>query len=120
IPPQATSQQNEQLRGDFQGIGANVNLIGGQVVIVSPIPGSPAEKAGVKAGDVILKVGDKDVTGMSLDDVVALIRGPKGSTVTITFQRKGEAAPIVLDIVRNTIQLPSVIAKMQENNIGYV
>ena len=120
IEPQGTAQENEQLRGDFQGIGANVNLIGGQVVIVSPIPGSPAEKAGVLAGDIILKVGDKDVTGLSLDEVVALIRGPKGSTVNITFQRKNQANPIVLDIVRNTIQLPSVIAKMQENNVGYI
>ena len=120
IEPQGTAQENEQLRGDFQGIGANVNLINGQVVIVSPIPGSPAEKAGVLAGDIIVKVDDKDVTGLSLDEVVALIRGPKGTAVKITLQRKNQPDPVVLSIVRSTIPLPSVIAKMQENNIGYV
>jgi carboxyl-terminal processing protease len=120
IEPRDTAQQNEQLRGDFQGIGANVNLIGGQVVIVSPIPGSPAEKAGILAGDIIVNVDGKDVNGMTLDDVVALIRGPKGTSVKITIQRKDKPDPLVLDIIRNTIQLPSVIAKMQENNVGYV
>ena len=120
VEPRATQQQNEQLRGDFQGIGATVNQVNDQIVIVAPLPGSPAEKAGIKAGDVILKVGDKDIKGMSVDDVVALIRGPKGSTVQITLQRSGQDTPQVIAVVRDTIQLPSVIARMQENNIGYV
>ena len=120
IEPRATQQQNEQLRGDFQGIGATVNQVNDQVVIVAPLPGSPAEKAGIKAGDVILKVDDKDVKGMNVDDVVALIRGPKGSTVHITIQRAGQNNPLQFDIVRDTIQLPSVIARIQEGNIGYV
>lgn len=120
IEPKGTAQQNEQLRGDFEGIGATVNLVNGQIVIVAPIPGSPAEQAGIKPGDIILKVGDKDVTGLSLDETVALIRGPKGSKVSVTIQRAGQTNPLTFEITRNTIALPSVIAKMQENNIGYV
>jgi len=120
IEPHGTAQENEQLRGDFQGIGANVNLIDGQVTIVSPIPGSPAEKAGILAGDIIVKVDDKDISGLSLDEVIALIRGPKGTSVKVTLQRKNLVNPVVLTITRGTIPLPSVIAKMQENNIGYV
>ncbi|MCA1553545.1 MAG: PDZ domain-containing protein, partial [Chloroflexi bacterium] len=120
VEPRGTQQQSEQLRGDFEGIGATVNQVNDQIVIVSPVPGSPAEKAGVKAGDTIAKVNDTDVKGMSVEDVVALIRGPKGTQVRITLLRAGQEQPIVLSITRDTIKLPSVIARMEQDNIGYV
>ncbi|MBI3732232.1 MAG: PDZ domain-containing protein [Chloroflexi bacterium] len=120
VEPSATARESEQLRGDFEGIGATVNLQNDQVVIVAPIVGSPAEQAGVQPGDIILKVDTQDVKGMSLDDVVALIRGPRGTKVTLTLLRLGRPDPIVIDITRNTIQLPSVISRMEQDNIGYV
>lgn len=120
LEPRTTQQETEQLRGDFEGIGATVNAVNDQIVIVAPLPGSPAEKAGIQAGDIILKVGDTEVRGMALDDVVALIRGPKGTQVTLTIMRLGKSSPLVFTITRSTIQLPSVIARMEENNIGYV
>lgn len=121
LEPRNTEREAEQLRGDFEGIGAYINVDKDQqFVITSPIPGSPAEKAGVLAGDIILKVGDKEVKGMSLDDVVALIRGPRGSKVALTLLRTSRPDPLVIEVVRETINLPSVISKMQEDNIGYV
>jgi carboxyl-terminal processing protease len=120
LEPRNTQQETEQLRGDFEGIGATVNIVNDQIVIVAPIPGSPAEKAGLQPGDIILKVGDTDVKGMSLEDVVALIRGPKGTQVKVTIMRLGKSDPLVFEITRNTIQVPSVIARMEEGNIGYV
>lgn len=120
IEPRGTQQENEQLRGDFEGIGATVNIVNDQVVIVAPIPGSPAEKAGILPGDIILKVDDKEVKGLSLDDTVALIRGPKGSKVRITVLRLGKSDPLTFEISRNTIVVPSVIARIEESNIGYV
>ncbi len=120
IEPRGTQQQNEQLRGDFEGIGAQVNQVQDNVVIVAPIPGSPAEKAGIKAGDIILKVNDQDVKGKSVDDVVALIRGPKGTQVKVTVMRVGQDQPLVFTITRAKIDLPSVVWRMEENNIGYV
>src|SRR5262249_54457763 len=120
LEPRNTQQETEQLRGDFEGIGATVNLVQDQIVIVAPIPDSPAQKAGLQPGDIILKVGDTDVKGMSLEDVVALIRGPKGSLVKLTILRLGKTDPLVFEITRNTIQVPSVIARMEEGNIGYV
>ena len=71
IEPKATASENEQLRGDFEGIGATVNTVNGQTVIVAPVPGSPAEQAGLKAGDIIVKVDGKDVSSLALDEVVA-------------------------------------------------
>jgi carboxyl-terminal processing protease len=120
LEPRRADQEKEQLRGDFQGIGAQVNVQNNQIVIVAPIPGSPAEKAGIKAGDIIVKVDDKDVTNMSLEDVVAIIRGPRGTKVKVTVVRLGVKDPIAFEITRDVIQTPSVITRLEEGNIGYV
>ncbi len=120
LEPRSSQKETEDLRGDFEGIGATVNMQNDQVVIVAPLPGSPAEKAGLQPGDIILKVDDRDVKGKSLEEVVALIRGPKGTQVKITILRLGKADPLVFEITRATIDLPSVIARMEEGNIGYV
>ncbi|MBI5880070.1 MAG: S41 family peptidase [Chloroflexi bacterium] len=120
LEPRNTAAEAEQLRGDFQGIGAYINLDKDQFVITAPIPGSPAEKAGILAGDIILKVGDKDVKGLTLDELVALIRGPRGSKVSLTIFRTTKPDPVVIEVARDIINLPSVISKMQDDNIGYV
>ena len=120
LEPRSTERESEQLRGDFEGIGAYISFEKDQFVITAPIAGSPAEKAGIQAGDIILKVDDKDVRGLALEDVVALIRGPRGTKVKLTLLRLGKSDSLVLEVTRDTIKLPSVIWRMQENDIGYV
>lgn len=120
LEPKSTERESEQLRGDFEGIGAYINVEDGNFVITAPIAGSPAEAAGVKAGDIILKVGEQDVKGMSLDDVVAAVRGPRGTQVALTLFRPGKPDPVVIQVTRDTIKLPSVVARMEQDNIGYV
>jgi carboxyl-terminal processing protease len=101
-------------RGDFEGIGAHVNMNRqGKLLIVSPIPGGPAEAAGIRPGDIILEVDGEDIEGMSLLEAVSLIRGPKGSTVTLLLKHLGALDPITLEIKRGVIPLVSVILRSE-------
>jgi carboxyl-terminal processing protease len=108
------------LGGELEGIGAMVEQAGDYVRIVSPFPGSPAEAAGLHPEDLIVKVDDTDITGMDYLAVVKLVRGPAGSKVHLTIQRKGEDKPLEFDIVRAKITIPSVESKMLDGNVGYV
>ncbi len=122
VEPMPSEDQMIDLRGSYEGIGAIVALDeNDQVVIVSPFDGSPAMQAGVKAGDVVLKVDDVAVTGMPLGEAVRLIRGPKGSTVRLTIMRREEAAPLVIEVIRDEVELPPTVGGMVlEDDIGYV
>ncbi|HEX9897398.1 MAG TPA: S41 family peptidase [Dehalococcoidales bacterium] len=100
------------LSGQFEGIGAYVGSENGQVTVIAPIPGTPAAKAGIKAGDIILEIDGKTTTGMSVNEAVLLIRGPKGTPVTITVLHVDETKPITLEIIRAEIQIPSVNLEM--------
>jgi len=108
LPPVQNSNFKEALSGQFSGIGAELGLKEKQVIVVSPIDGSPAEKAGIKAGDAILKVDDATTLGWSLTQAVEKIRGPRGTTVALTILRKDAKAPTVLKISRDTITIKSV------------
>lgn len=108
------------LSGDLEGIGAVVEQAGDYVRIVSPLPGSPAEAAGVRPGDLIVKVDDTDITGMDYVLVVTMVRGPAGTTVHLTIQREGEAQLLEFDIVRARITIASVESRMLDGNVGYV
>jgi len=112
LTPSDLRDEQQSLSGQLEGIGAEVSMRDGQPVIVAPIAGSPAQKAGVMAGDVILKVDGNDITGKSLDDVVNIIRGPAGSKVTITVMHQGESAQTDITIVRAKITVPSVTWSM--------
>ncbi len=109
FPPKANEQSKNDLNGDFQGIGAALALdTDRHIVIVAPLPNSPAEKAGVRPGDWIIKVDGQDSLKWTLSDAVTKIRGPKGTTVILTIYRAGEDQPQEIKIVRDTIVLKSV------------
>ena len=121
VEPMTSDDQRLELSGAYEGIGAIVALDDNdQVVIVSPFDGSPAMQAGIKAGDIVLKVDDVAVTGMLLGEAVRLIRGPQGSTVSLTIMREEEAAPLVIEVIRDEVELATVIGTVLEDNIGYV
>ena len=92
----------------------------GFVRVVAPIEGTPAEKAGVKAGDLIIKIDEKATKGLPLNDAVKLMRGKPKTTVTLTVSRKGENKPLIFKIVRDVIQIQSVRSKMLEPGYGYI
>ncbi|HEX7592888.1 MAG TPA: S41 family peptidase, partial [Anaerolineae bacterium] len=109
-----------ELQGSFEGIGATVEMREGRLTIVSPIKGSPAEQAGLLPNDVVLKVNDTIIQNMDVNQAVALIRGPKGSAVTLTIQRVKVAA-FTVSIVRDTIRTPFVESHMIPNStIAYL
>lgn len=114
----------EKLQSSFSGIGVQVDFDTqrGLVTVVAPIKGSPGEKAGLRTGDAITEVDGKSVTGKSLDEVVSLIRGPKGTEVKLTVKREGATDPLHFAIMRATIEQPSIDSKMIDPaaGIGYI
>ena len=107
-------------QGEFGGLGIEVGMEDGFVKVVSPIEDTPAFKAGVKPGDLIIKLDDAPVKGMTLNDAVKRMRGKPGSTIKLTIARKGVDKPIVLTLTRAVIKLRSVKSKLLENGYGYV
>ncbi|RME48390.1 MAG: S41 family peptidase [Chloroflexi bacterium] len=120
IDPQQNAIMREDDSGGFEGIGATVDMIDGRLTIISPLKGSPADRAGLKAGDVVLEVDGRPVKDMDLIEAVSLVRGPKDSTVTLTIQRKGVPEPFKVSIVRAKIPLISVDGRMLSDQIGYL
>lgn len=109
----------EQLNGSFEGIGAELGKDQGNIVIISPLSGYPAEKAGLKPKDIIIKIDDKPLTSEStISDAVKMIRGPKGTNVKLTVFRDGKQLDTT--ITRATINVPSVKWEVIEGNIGYI
>ena len=119
--PAAFAQETNDLSGQqqYEGIGAWVDPTGAYLKIISPMPNSPAEKAGIRSGDVIVAVDKADVTGISGDLVLKKVLGPAGSTVVLTIKR-GNADPIDISIVRAKIDVPQTEAHMEKNNIAYI
>lgn len=109
---------DDSLNGTFQGIGTSVDMVDGSFTIVAPLKGSPAEKAGLKSGDVILEVDGKGVVGLSADEIIALIKGPEGSSVKLLIKR-GESV-FTKDVVRNVIELPSIESELKGADVAYL
>ncbi|MCA1925946.1 MAG: S41 family peptidase [Thiobacillus sp.] len=107
-------------QGEFGGLGIEVGMEDGFVKVVSPIEDTPAFKAGVKAGDLIVKLDDTPVKGLTLNDAVKRMRGKPGSTIKLTIVRKGIDKPLVLTLTRAVIKIRSVKSKLLENGYGYV
>lgn len=101
------------LEGEFDGIGAYVSVNEGNLVIIAPIADSPADKAGIRAGDIILEIDGETVTDMSLAEAIIKIRGPKGTAVTILVLHEDESEPVEIEIVRTTVEVPSIRFEME-------
>ena len=114
------STLEDYLQGSFEGIGATVSKESGQLTVVSPIKGSPAEQAGIKAGDVILEIDGEPTNDLTVTEAVMKIRGPKETTVTLLIQHEGESTPVEMQIVRAEITEPSVDYKSLPDDIGYI
>lgn len=114
FPPQENTAFKQDIGGQFEGIGAQLDLKDGRIVVVTPLKNSPAEAAGIKAGDYILKVDDKDTVGWTLDQAVNTIRGPKGTQVALTVLHLNSRETVVISVTRNTILVPSVESWIKE------
>lgn len=110
----------EGTSGEFGGLGIEVTMENGFVKVVSPIDDTPAQRAGIKAGDLIVKLDEKPVKGMSINDAVKLMRGEPGSPITLLIVREGEEAPLKITLNRDIIKVKSVKSKLLEKNYGYV
>jgi carboxyl-terminal processing protease len=120
MDPQTYKDANAQLAGSYEGIGAYVDTTGKYLTVTSPMPGSPAEKAGLQAGDQIVGVDHQDVTGINPELVRLKVIGPAGTVVHLTIVRAGVAAPLEIDVTRAKITVASSSGKMLPNGIAYV
>jgi len=120
LDPKQAAIARENISGSFEGIGAVVDMRDGKLVIVEVMEGQPAEKAGLKSGDIILKVDDTPIENMTILEAVSLIRGPRGTPVKLTILRQGLKEPFEVTIIRQRIELPVVKYKMLEGDIAYI
>lgn len=117
LSPDDAAQMRVQTRGEFGGLGIEVTQEEGFVKVVSPIDGTPADEAGVEAGDFITHVDGDSVLGLTLDEAVDMMRGPVGSEILITIVREGEAEPFDVSIIRDTIKLTAVRTRTQGDTV---
>jgi carboxyl-terminal processing protease len=120
MTPDEMKEFHTETRGSFTGVGIEISIKDSYPIVVSPVEGTPAYKAGLSVGDVIVKVGDESTKDLSLIDVVKKIRGPKGSTVVLTIEREGWTKPRRFSIVREVIPLRSVRHDLLEPGYGYL
>lgn len=120
MDPQEYQQANAPLEGEYDGIGAWVDTNGELLTVVTPMPGSPAEEVGLKPGDQVIAVDGEDVIGVDPNLVLRRVLGPAGTVVVLTVQREGSAEPLIFEITRAKITIPSVVSEMKDGNIAYL
>ncbi|GAB4126850.1 MAG: S41 family peptidase [Roseiflexaceae bacterium] len=120
LPPADAQAERESINARFEGIGAYIDVLDGQPIIVEPIENSPAEAAGLLSGDRILKIGDRDVRGLSIDELRPLVRGPRGTQVTFTIQRDGRTESFEVTVTREEIDIPSVTWRMLPDQTAHI
>ncbi|MDA9974274.1 S41 family peptidase [Candidatus Pelagibacter sp.] len=120
MTPESFEGMQTETSGEFGGLGIEVGMETGVVKVISPIDNTPASKAGLKAGDYIVKINNTQVQGKSLMEAVDLMRGPVGSSIEITVRRRGVKKALIFNITREVIQVQSVKSELIDNNIGYI
>ena len=120
MSPKILKQMQTETSGEFGGLGIEVSMEAGVVKVISPIDDTPASKAGLKAGDYIVKINNIQVQGKSLAEAVDLMRGPVGSGIELTVRRRGEKKALTFNITREIIEIQSVKSEILESNIGYI
>ena len=120
MPPEIFKEMQTETSGEFGGLGIEVSMEVGVVKVISPIDDTPASKAGLKAGDYIVKINNIQVQGKSLSEAVDLMRGPVGSGIELTIRRRGVKKALTFYIIREIIEVQSVKSDLLNNNIGYI
>ena len=120
MTPESFEGMQTETSGEFGGLGIEVGMEAGVVKVISPIDNTPASKAGLKAGDYIVKINNNQVQGKSLMEAVDLMRGPVGSSIEITVRRRGVKKALIFNIMREVIQVQSVKSELIDTNIGYI
>ena len=120
MSPEIFKEMQTETSGEFGGLGIEVSMEAGVVKVISPIDDTPASKAGIKAGDYIVKIENIQVQGKSLSEAVDLMRGPVGSSIELTIRRRGVKKALIFNIKREIIEIQSVKADLLEKNIGYI
>ena len=120
MSPEIFNEMQTETSGEFGGLGIEVGMESGVVKVISPIDETPASKAGIKAGDYIIKIDGVQVQGKSLSEAVDLMRGPVGSSISLTIRRIGQKKALNFDIVREIIEIRSVRAELLKKNVGYI
>lgn len=120
MPPDEAKTFKEDVNGKFEGIGAEIGMREGVLVVISPLKDSPAEKSGLKAGDKILYIDGTETQDLALDEAVKIIRGPKGTKVVLTVKREGAADNLKISIVRNTIKVPTLKWEVKNERVAYI
>ncbi len=120
MPPEAFKEMQIDTRGEFGGLGIQISIRDKWLTIISPIEDTPAYKAGVKAGDKIIKIDGESTKDISIHEAVTKLRGPKGTSVTITIVREGLEKPKDISIIRDIIKIKSVKSRLIDDEIGYI
>ncbi len=122
MSPELFKEMQTDTKGEFGGLGIEIGMESGVVKVISPIDDTPAAKAGIKAGDYIVQIGDEQVQGKSLLEAVKLMRGPVGTSINLTVRRKNVKKPLEFKIVRKIIEVQSVSSKLlgEKSNLGYI
>jgi len=118
--PKVFEESQSETSGEFGGLGIEVSMESGVIKVITPIDDTPASKAGVKAGDYIVKINGEQVQGKTLMEAVNLMRGPEGTSIEITVRRKGLRKAKIFKITREIIEIKSVISKIVDNKVGYL
>ncbi len=115
-----TKELQVQTHGEFGGLGITVGMKDGALTVIAPLEGTPADKAGIKAGDIILKINEQATIGMTIDKAVSIMRGKPQTPIELTIVRKGETRPLKIEIIRDIIEIQSVYAKTIGDDILYL
>ena len=118
--PKVFEESQSETSGEFGGLGIEVSMESGVIKVIAPIDDTPASKAGIKAGDYIVKINGEQVQGKTLMEAVNLMRGPVGTSIEITVRRKGLRKAKIFKITREIIEIKSVISKIVDNKVGYL